>query len=258
MSNKKNLGQLTKASINISTPFPLSIPSMEFNKLCVFLEQIGLGKTFINKLTWALTTICGIYISDRKQNIIEITQFILDNTFEEQNITGVIVFEYENNNTVEIELDGGKVNKSIMSIDAEVIYPTEVMYMSSQMRTFTAVKQYLTIRGMGCGILKSALKEADIVKLLSVYKLYDISVIEKMLAYCKYNETPIPKTFLEILSKEKGLALDENITHIGVDLEKNDFYFLIDGKKKYLTTYSAGEQSMINMFFVSTITHNNV
>lgn len=257
MSNKKNLGQLTKASINISTPFSLSIPSMEFNKVCIFDGQNGSGKSFINKLTWALTTICGIYISDKKQNIIEITQFILDNTFEEQNITGVVVFEYENNNTIEIELNGGKVVKSIISIDEEVIYFTETIYMSSQMRTFTAIKQYLTVRGMGCGVLKSALKEADLIKLLHVYKLYDISVIEKMLAYCKYNETPISKTFLEILSKEKGLVLDENITHIGVDLEKNDFYFLIDGKKKYLTTYSTGEQSMINMFFVSTITHGN-
>jgi hypothetical protein len=115
-----------------------------------------------------------------------------------------------------------------------------IRYMSSSMRTFEAIKHYLLARKLR---MESLSQHEAVAELCKDFKLYDVSYIEGLIAKMPLKLDPSTREALD------NFGIREKITEIGVDLEKNDFYFTEDGKERrnYMCTMGKGHQSLVNM-----------
>ena len=120
--------------------------------------------------------------------------------------------------------------------------------MSSAMRTFDAISQYLKTRLMfkPAGAASVADREVVLEKMCTLYKLYDVIYVEVLIA-----KAPIKIDSTLAKTLQKDFEIKEEITEIGLDEAKGDFYTVSKEGKKYLTTYSKGEQSIINMLLAN-------
>lgn len=246
MKPEKPLGQLKSMTIKIDSPIPLTIDNMEFNKLVLLTGLNGTGKTLIMKLNWTLATVFGVHILKGtlppaiggSMNLEELTQYTFDHSFDDQNFNGMIAAEYDHGN-ISIGIDHGKVLSVNTSMDPQVEYSTPVIYMSTNMRTFEQIKQYLKIRK----VVESEERMVDF------YKLYDI-------AYIKFLQSKIDKSYtLSESSKEELKKFDLEKYDIQQVYINDDSVFWINSKDEHtdLSTLSKGEQSMINMLLANSI-----
>ena len=124
---------------------------------------------------------------------------------------------------------------------APVEYVAPVKYMSTAMRTFDAIKIYLRTRSLIKRLSDD--QEFFYTEILKSYRLYDVTYMEGLLLKMPLKVDGVMKEYLE------KFDVKEKITDFGVDFEEEDFYLKYEGdeKKKYLTTFGAGHQSIFNM-----------
>lgn len=229
--------------LNITDPLKMDM-DIEFNKLSLFLGQNGTGKTFILVNVWALTFIASGIIVAKVQNqpadVSALAQYVYDNSFSDQNISGIITGVFDENNEITITFEKGKVvSVTHIGLNKEEDI-TVVRYMSSNMRLFSSISMYLKIRRPYATLSQG---EA-LVNMIKDFKLYDCMIIEKMITSMPMELSPRIKEGLK-----ESFDIQDNIISFGVDLEKADFYACIDApeNKKYLSTYGNGHQSILNM-----------
>lgn len=244
----KTNGQIKDLRIDISEPMKMNHQNVTLNNLTLFLGANGSGKTFCLVNVYALSSIIAVIIDTSIQKILpspkQIAQYFYDNCFTDQNITGTIGATYTSGATIDVTFDKGKVVDISYNIDG-LNAATPTRFMSKNLRTFDAIQQYLKIRKLVMQVNNTAggpLME----KMLEHYKMYDVTYIEGLLM-----KMPV---FVEQDMKDafKKFDIEEDIISFAFDNDKNDFYAVIqesDGttRNKYLTTYGAGHQSMINM-----------
>jgi hypothetical protein len=168
------------------------------------------------------------------------SQFVYDRCFKDQNIHGTISATYESGAGLNLVFDKGQIKDVQFQNLENFERATMPVFMSSGMRLFTPISQYLKTRKR-MGIKDRDLKPGQLHDLLEDYALYDVSYIEMLIRSTPITITPQLKKSLE------EFEIMENITSFEVDLDKPDFYVVIDGNKKYMTTYGSGHQAAINM-----------
>lgn len=231
----KDLGNIMKLSIHIDQPMKIDF-DMEFQKLCLLVGLNGSGKSMMLKLHWALETIAVSVIHAKKAeqalDTKEVAQYVMDNTFSDQNFNGSIT-AYFTNGTLEIVLDKGKIIRASHEIDPEVKDAGVPIFMSANLRKFSEIDKYLKLEKM-----------IGVEKMTEMYRLYDVVFIQKMKAKLA-NGYKAPKSFKDGMLKFDGMEKHEFESFC----IENDSVKFVDksGIKRSLSSLSDGEQSLVNM-----------
>ena len=233
-------GVLKEIVLDITKPFEFD-STIQLNMLSLFIGANGSGKTFIMINSYIICEVAKLIIAGIKGNeLIAASQYIIDKCFNDIDTTGTITGVFKDGQSISFKMEGGQIEDLAHENWEGVNNVIAVRYMSVGMRTFDDIKHYLSLR--------KVLMEANngdllivIPKLLESYKLYDLTYIEGLIA-----KVPIIVDG-GIRSALESFDVKDEITEFNLDLDKNDFYLVIDGKKKYLTTYGKGHQSIFNM-----------
>jgi hypothetical protein len=231
MSKKKTKkkeppSRLEKLVFAITTPFKMDC-EIELKQLAVFVGQNGAGKSFVLKTCYALGAIgCGYFAKGKL--LLETAQFVLDNTFTDQNFDGTLKAIYSKG-SVAVTLEKGKV---LSVVPENLVEPVPVIFMSTDLRTFQNMDLYLMFR-------KGA---KEMMELLKGYRLYDVTYMEAMIARCPILLSEQVRNILP------AYDFTDKITSIEVDQEECHFQAVMeDGSKKNLASYGNGHQAILNM-----------
>lgn len=223
---------------------------IKFNKLNVFAGKNGSGKTVILKGAFALSYVGNTYcllkntvgMTMQDYELRELVDFAFSNTFGDFNSSGECYATYTNGSKVTVKFTLGKCTfAEVITISTDNI--PAVTYASSSMRLFSAYDTYLKFRAM---ISKNTrLTSDELAKMLNSFKLYEVVLAETLIG-----KSPIDMSFATSLW-EKPYNI-KPITYIEVDLDKSEVIARYpDGSIVKLSTLSAGEQAVINMFMLS-------
>jgi hypothetical protein len=230
-----DLGGLDRIKIKVDKPINIDF-DIEYQKLSLFTGLNGSGKSLIMKLSWAFSTIMAILHAEPHHLASDITQYVMDNTFEDQDFNGEIDATFRKG-TLKMSIENGKIVRAEYYIDPAVKTCPSVTFMSKNTRTISQINQYLK--------LEKQLPTKD--DLLEFYKLYDVAYVEQLKVRLEGGLKPT-KEFKETLSKEFNIEHDFDTLAI-----ENDVIVSIDkdGKRTNLSTFSDGDQSLITMTLAS-------
>jgi len=243
MSTQKNTGNVKTLALDINEPFKFKTEGIDYNQVAIFVGANGSGKSFILICTWAVATIAQMIVIANPAigQLIQYAQFVFDNSFKDQNINGIMSMVFESGSTITITFDKGKIIDFSYSGFEDVNQPIQAKFMSANMRTFDSIGQYLALRNA----YDVYGQEKMIEQLCKTYKLYDVMYLESLIIKMPCKVTS------QLQEAFKKFDITETITEFGVDLVKNDFYCIADGKQKCLQTYGKGHQSIFNMLLAN-------
>jgi len=247
------LTQFTNCKFDLEDPVKLNV-DMKFSQLTLTAGANGIGKSFLNKMLFSIQTFASSYLLEKTHGIKlneefsteDTLQWILDNTFTNQNFNGEIKFYNIEPITgapwehLTFVLTDGKVSE----LDLDFMKYTEAAmptYLSTATRQFTALENFVTIKSL-LGIEQLETFD-DINKLCEHFPLYDVFAIEKIIA-----SFPKIEEIFKTLKNNGNELFDElpNITYIKV---KNGKIMVdLDGKETNIITLGAGHQSLLIMF----------
>jgi hypothetical protein len=238
----KSSGSIKEMSIKLNDP-KMDLDFTDIRQLMLLVGKNGTGKTFMLITTWFLTYVLQArIISDMEGRVFDaepFAQFVFDNTFHTpENMTGSLQGRFENGPTIHIDIDQGKITAVYINTAPEINTPMPVIYMSSNLRLFTAMDMYLSMRKMTGEIQPDKI----IAKMLGAYKLYDIAYVEGLIS-----RMPITAS-QKLKDRFTEFDITENIEQFDVDPSDCKFFAIVDGKRKDLCTYGNGHQALFNMF----------
>ena len=220
-------------SISVDIENILHFDDINLNKVTLLTGMNGTGKTMVLKCVWIMNLLASTYSKSDLKNTQLFSQFVLDNSFDNQTFSGSIIAKWS---TLVLALrftDG-----NVEAFEAEVLGKAEYefpIFMSKEMRLFSDITSYLKIKEE----LKVDINtEEGLIKITKFYKIYDVFLVERLLNRLPYKLTSQETGSLkEDLKKEiKSLSLQG--TQIMYTDEKGTFSTL---------TLSAGEQSLLNL-----------
>lgn len=237
------ISSIDSLDVHITSPMKAEMIHLKMNSIVLMTGMNNTGKSWYLANFWALSYLAQAILTAKKMSIplsnIECAQFVYDHCFDNR-IDGRVQANF-NKGTLSVLFTEGKVTDVIIEDFEDITECAMARYLSSQMRTFDSIKIYLRIRKM-CG--KSG--QELIGEMIKSYKLYDVMYLEQLI-----NAMPITvdEKMKETLLK---FEITDSIILFNVSLENCDFYAAIADENfsriKYLTTYSAGHQSLLNMF----------
>jgi len=247
---------ITRATISVKSNdgFKTDFVDMDFNKINLLTGTNGSGKSFILRQNFILNfiglTYHGSLILGQPINLTEFANFVVSKTFTEPDFTGVVNAHFDNDGFVEYHMENGVVTSCFVNnVTKETKHFPSVRFLSAEMRTFDDISGYLRMRKRIVGPSK-ILTDDQFRELCDEFKIYDVLYLERMI-----NGSPINMEQMEF-----ECFNIQPIKTIAVDLEKCDWYTEVEGDimnspgpgepettRKWLRTYSKGEQSLINM-----------
>ena len=244
----KKITQIKNITLDITKPMPMTAQEIELRMMNVIVGMNGTGKTFIMVTGFVLSQVATVIVHAKLtgEQLKMSAQFFVDNCFDAKDITGMLSAKFENDAIVRLVLEEGKVVYVYYDDFGAIEDIAPVRYMSSAMRTFSAIKMYLSSRKMAA---KLALGDQNKIIELMVedFKLFDVMHVEGLIMKMPLKADSRMQEYLA------DFDIKEEIEEFGVDLDKNDF-FLIEKKdknKKYMTMMGAGHQSIYNMLLGS-------
>lgn len=254
---KRRVTGVSTITTDITKPLTMKLDAMEFNKLTLLTGMNGTGKSFLFANTYLFTEI-GVLVAAGipREHLKATAQFILEKCFDDVDTTGTISVAFDVDDvkagcSVTLVMENGKINDVTYSGFENIVDVSRVKYMSAGMRTFDAIKMYLSMRKM---IKQTKLdidtQEGLVGELLNTYKLYDVTYLERLINAMPLKSDHRMKDFLTKFDDKQQMGL-EDIEEFGVDLDKPDFFLIQKGEKKYLTTFGKGHQSIFNMLLGS-------
>lgn len=233
----KKLGNLNTLILKLDGPMKMDFEVDTKGDLSVYVGQNGTGKTLILVIQWFVASLAAFITSPfpKLQTVTQFAEAIFPLTFDRhEEFNGVVKSVFASGAEIEVTINKGHIEK-VEYFDFEDKEQIGMpVFMSSQMRTFSAMSMYLKMRKMA---------EGNVEKMTQNYKLYDVTQMEKLIA-----RSPIKMTegTLKALS---SYEFPEGIETLTVDLDKCDFYVTFaDGSKRYMTTFGNGHQAAMNMF----------
>lgn len=244
------LGNLKNMKIEIDSPMELNF-DLDYNSLVILIGKNGSGKSLILRLTWVLQYIAQNYLYSVKFGknipIIDFAQTVFDQSFENQNFNGEISVIFDNEDSLSIFVNKGKITNVLEIFDKETEPSGLPIYMSTNTRLYSDMNKYLILRKLhGVTGVLSPQNEAGMMELLKSYRLYDLLFIEGLITDLLNMPNILSKSLKVRLKNE--FEIKEPIVSIGIDLNTPEFYYVDDkGERKSMSTLSNGEQALINM-----------
>jgi hypothetical protein len=238
VKKEKGLGHAKNLIIHMSgEEMEMIAQNIELQNMTILVGKNGVGKSLIMKLTWVLEMIAQLIIKYQGKvsaaDLIEGAQFILDKSIPDIKAMAMLGIVFESGAWITLTLLQGKVLNVEYGGFEEITQSTRPVFMSSEMRLFSTIKQYLTLRKMLNGNQE---------KMLEHYKLYDLMHIEGMITRMPLTVDKQIQSSLEAFDI-KGLTL--------IEFTSDDFIGTFDGNKKVLSQLGNGEQAMINIIVTS-------
>lgn len=247
------MAHLKSMDLDMTSP-KMTIKDLNMNNLTILVGANGTGKTFCMVNFWATTTVLNIialgelYKSQGTEKL-EAAQMVYNKSFSDQKFTGSIKTTFTDGSYIRITLDEGDVTSVDTSPNPTNVTP--VVYMSGGMRTFSNISMYLKIRKVET--TGKTLTPAEIMQAMMLhFKMYDVMYLENLIHRMPF-EFPVD---LQKTLKDH-YDFNETILSMHVDLQKCDFYITTTEGTKFLTTYGAGHQSLLNMFVGSYLNKDN-
>ncbi len=243
----KSTGHIRELTIKLKEPIAMNFENMAINNMNLYVGKNGTGKTLVLTLTWIISYITQGQVAAQVHKhpflLREFAQYVFDHSLSEpQQFSGTVKAVFESGAVLDMLLEEGKITYLDVSGLEGINQPIPAIYMSSNMRLFSSIQMYLKMRKM-TGKTDHMEIVAEMVK---HFKLYDITLVERMIHRCPIKIDPRIKEALA------GFDIKEDITEFGVDLEHCDFYVILaDGEKKWMTSYGNGHQSVFNMFIAN-------
>lgn len=237
----KSTGHIKLLSFDTTSPVPFKLQDIEFNKISLFVGANGSGKTFILICAYAMSMIANMITMMRPPMdfLVMSAQQIFDRCFKDQNIDGMISVTFEAGCSLTIKFDKGVVtNAIIVSGFEDITEAVAIQYMSSAMRTFSAISHYLQLKHMTQKANPSLDPAMIHEKMCESYRLYDVMYVETLIQRMPIK---INKDLVETLKKFNIEGIEE------IAFVDNDFVAHTDKGPKALSSYSAGDQSILNM-----------
>lgn len=247
----------------------LQVQNMDINNLNLLIGYNGTGKSVILKLNWLFGMFHNIIIISKLNNIVdqELTKsfnYLFENTFPETDWNGILEYQLTTDESCHFKLKDGKIESFVhfnYTSESEML---QCIYMSKDTRTFNSLDAMLAFRKM----LVVQAKEEGLFKLNGLisqemsktYKYHDVQLLEIYLYKC--NSYTYTKEEIESFSTNYNI---HNIHRLYIDEDKCKFVVEFVEKKddgstnikiKSASLLSAGEQSIINMFTVTSIVNN--
>lgn len=237
----RSTGHIRKMMLKLREP-AMNMDSMDINKLNILIGANGAGKSFMLVTSWVFGHISSVIVLAGLKGpaLYSVVQFTVDNCYDIKSLTGEMGVVFDSGAEIYIRLDEGKVDTVKYSGYEDIKQTTGVSYLSSTMRTFEAISIYLKFRKM---------TDNNMQELLKTFKLYDLMQIESMIMKMPMKPGP------ELLESLQLLVMPGKFTEFGVDLEHCDFYGVDDGKKRWLSSFSKGEQAILNMSISQLLQH---
>ena len=248
----------TEGDLNLTSPIPFQA-KVEMRKLTIVTGMNDTGKSLYNKLMWATTFFFNLkiveYVTGLKEEKtdIEIFQYVLDNTFVDQDFNGSIQFSARDEvlkvafYTVRYSLENGKITDLYIDFPEKTSPMGSIIYLSKEARDFSNIEKYLKIKKMiGVDTIDSW---GSLEKLGEFNKLYDIIAIESLLEKLK-DINPV----LKMIKSMGGDELLGDVDLAGIEYNKDAsemFYVTSKEEKRRLSTLGAGTQSVILMLLSS-------
>lgn len=244
----KQLGHIKSATIKIDEPFKFNFDKLETNAINLLVGTNGVGKSVYLKINWMVATYMNYMLIAADNNVpfngTEMLHFLMTNTFTKCPMTGVIKMTFENGE-FEAEFKDGSVVSVNTDTRPDIKGGAAPIYMSTTMRMFTDIVQYMRMKKL-LGIPKGMPNEADLTKLLELYRMYDISYVEGLLHYLENNLTE--KFLLDFNTHIKLFDDKFSVKDFQVNHELGDItYCDATGSDISLTSLGNGHQALINM-----------
>jgi hypothetical protein len=192
-------------------------------------------------------------LKDTEKSDTEIFQFILDNTFDDNNITGDIAYHSRDEllkvsyYTIKFSMVDGKLTELDFSWPEDGQPMGSITYLSKEARDFGFIDRYLkTKKILGIEDLNSW---ENLEKLGEWFKLYDVFAIESSIPkFEKANDIiKIAASMSPDIVEEMGLK------SIEFDKETGELnYYDLNDVKRNIKTLGAGSQSMLMMIVSAT------
>lgn len=250
-------GTIERLSVEMTDPLKIEIPDLEFRMLSLFTGANGAGKSFIFKILWFLTYSAGMHITtkvpdtpDGKKMFLNVLATLLKGTFADiRNITGKAKCTFDEIGTIEVTIDKGEVIDYVQTDLDKYDNIVCITYMTTEMRTFEAIKNYITIKHLITGNILGDFTPEQLEKMMNSYKLYNIQAIEILIRKCPFKfEDPSLKSL-----KDLGFE-DAQPETFDLDAHRGEFYLTFpDGTRKDMTAYGKGHQSIVNMIVMSNL-----
>lgn len=227
--------------------------SLSIKSITLMCGMNGTGKSFVLAMSWFMGWVSNaiiLYVQKLPQgvniqNVIkEAAQFGQDKTFDLKDIHGSVECIYQSGFSLKVTWDKGKIVDISWNGLTNEIQPQQMIYMSSAMRTFENISMYLKFRKQKISA-QSIAPEMIVYLMAEDFKLYDVLYIEKLIAISPQAIDPSMQDHLAhfIDPKEKV----EMMKIFGVDLNKCEFWVGDSNEKRFISSYSKGEQAIINM-----------
>lgn len=261
MEEAKDIGHLKSIRINIEGIMEMEEP-MTLNQIVMLVGPNGSGKSFVLKTVWMVNFLTLIKLagdefmtalSQSTGHVGNVPQFVVDNTFVDQHFIGTIDAEFEQGN-LEVVLKEGVVEEVNLQVNDGVETAPVPIFMSKNLRTFDEMKGYLNFQN-----LASKTPNGDD-EILKAYRLYDcmfMSMFQIAFGGKKLQLSDELTTQLDAFLEGRE---DRKLRFMELDLTSNEIIgYLENGDRVDLTTWSAGEQSIVNMFVANSgIMNQNV
>jgi hypothetical protein len=241
-----------------NTGFNMGVNCMNIKELNILVGTNGSGKSFVLRQTFILGLLGLTYhnalLAGASIDMSEFANFVLPRTYVEPDFTGLVEGKFTNGALIEYRMDKGVVIEcNVANITKDTKPFPGIKFLSAEMRTFDDISGYLRMRKRIVPSLSKQLREEEFKELCDEFKIYDVMQIEGMINACPITYSP--------LIDFKAYDIKNPPKEIDVDLEVCDFFILKEGdvlkdpgpgapkgSRKYLRTYSKGEQSLFNMF----------
>lgn len=245
-------GNCKHMTIKMEEPLKLNFHGEDMKNILLLVGANGTGKTFVLVTTYVLGFILQTAVGAKgatKEFMLSVAQFTVDNCYNDlENITGILGYETQFGAKINMTIEKGKVIDIDTYIPENITEPSNVVYMSSNIRLFSGISMYLKLRKANVGT-STITDENTITKMLESYKLYDIMCIEKLIISMPY---VVDSTFRARLDT---FDVEDDITSFNVDLVQGEFYAVIGAdKRKNLSSYGNGHQALLNMILTQTVT----
>lgn len=256
-SNSDQLGSIRHINAKLKQPLELTFNG-DVNDIMIMIGRNGTGKSLMLKLTWAMNMAAMTYIVSRTKTDIHGTQamisngvqYIFDQTFAANNLTGSITYDWENGSIYYL-FEAGEIIACDYKIPDEVEQATRPIFMSKDMRTFDSIRLYLKMRkALKVPAVLTVQDTEKFAELVDTYRLYDIMYVEMLLAKFR-TEQKVPQALKYVLV---NYDVKDEVDIIGCERDAGVFYYKdTAGKRVDLHTLGAGHQSIFNMFIANTM-----
>lgn len=255
-TNKKiPLGHIKTISLHLDNP-KMAVDNMDMKSFHIMVGQNGTGKSLVLAMSWYLSWVANSIVVRYNNKMVDsipgvenmicdVAQYGADRTFDTK-LTGTVDVEFTGGLYIKLTFNQGKCEDVFYSGNTVNMSATHAIFMSSSMRTFENMSMYCKFRKQK--ITPGTPPEKIILDMSEDFKLYDVMYVEKLISRCPITvDQRLTVSLHGFIGKEKA----DEIKIIGFDEAKCDFWTGNGVERKYCTTYSKGEQALINMMIGS-------